>query len=100
MWSLKRTCEHTYNGSPSASQSSVPGQTRSSSSTHTYLACKHEKDRFQWVSGPAATSNGRMARKIEIDFGKEEALLSFDERKSRKGEFMILLKGGEEGKGK
>lgn len=41
-----------------------------------------------------------MARKIEIDFGKEEALLSFDERKSRKGEFMILLKGGEEGKGK
>lgn len=37
-----------------------------------------------------------MARKIEIDFGKEEALLSFDERK---GEFMILLKGGEERKG-
>lgn len=38
-----------------------------------------------------------MARKIEIDSGKEEALLSFDERK---GEFMILLKGGEERKGK
>lgn len=96
MWSLKRTCEHTYNGSPSASQSSVPGQTRSD--THTWHA-NTKKYKSQSVSGPVIISNGRMARKIEIDFG-QEALLPFDKRKFRKGEFMILLKGGEERKGK